>query len=225
MKKTEISYELGGVINGTSLFGTGKGLADFGAGTYELEVTFERLPLQWDPVFILLMTCDCPMAMSAKEEGDARNIFTLSKGDHMMQWGRQGGIYDAHDHDAGRFHALYACHADGNRLVTRSQVVMGRFHLRIGEEVTGITTPVSGIMMPYRDDMVLVTMPYAFGTNIDASYHGYTFFPYTIPSKQTLSGFQALSMDSIEFSRTVRKPYGQTVAFRVSSRVLSLNVK
>jgi len=224
MEQYEIVYELAGSINGTSILGAGKGLADFASGTYELEVTFERVPLHWDPVFIILMTCDRFMGVCAKEEGGALNIFSLSSGDHLMQWGREGAVYDDHDHEAGYFRSLSTGHADGHRIISRSQILTAHFHMHIGEEVTEIATPVQGVMMPYRDDMVLVTTAYGFSTNIGANYNGYTFYPYTIPSKRTLPTLQALSMDSIEFSRVARPLWGRTVRFRVGSSVRRLQV-
>lgn len=220
--KYNIEYELSGSINGASVSAVGKGIADFGNGSYELEISCDLVPVMWDPAFVILMTCDRFMGVCATEKGGAQNIFSLGCGNHVMKWEREGALYDDHDCERGSFRSISTGNCSGQTIYSRSQILQAHFHIGLDEKVETIMTPFHGTMMPFRNNMVLVTTAYSFVSTWGRTYHGYTFYPYSIPAQKTIASVQHLSVDAIGFTRSSRGRYGERVKFQIGSSVRTL---
>jgi hypothetical protein len=220
--KHDIDYELTGNVNGASVFATGKGQADFNSGSYELEITCERLPLMWDSAFIILMTCDRFMGVCAKQLDDkALNLFSVGEGKHWMGC-RKGAIMDADESERGSWESASVGYLENDVIISKSQIIESHFHLHPDERLKSIDLPFYGTMQSLSDNKVIVTTGYNFETTIGNKLHGFTIYPYIIPAKRTILGPQLLSVDKAEFTRKKIGKWGEQVHFRIDSSVKSL---
>lgn len=223
--KLDVDYQLTGCVNNAPLEVTGKGIADFSFGIYEMSLSLPRVPMHWDPAFVILICCDRMMGVCAKQEKNALNIHSLSGGNHTLAW-RQAGIYDEGGREVGYASASSHGRKEGNTLFSRSQLLTGHIHLGLLEKVIRIATPFTATMMKFGPDMVLITSAYSFETDQGNKYKGYTVYPYRMADKKTIDGPQLLTIESVDFER---KPSGEsrdseTFNFTIQSKVSELAV-
>lgn len=225
MKRLDVDYKLTGCVNNTPLEVIGTGLADFEEGRYEMKMKMDQVPMHWDPAFVILICCDRMLGVCAKEVGSAKNIHSLSDGYHLLGW-RQAGIYDEQGREVGYANASSHGHRDGNRLVSRSQILTGHIHLDLLEEVTRIDTPYNAMQMPFGANMTLLTSAYSFETDHDNRYKGFTVYPYKIPNERLVGrmpeSYQVLTIESIDFKREKHASGACTFEFMMQQRVETL---
>lgn len=221
--KLDVDYELTGCVNNAPLEVKGRGTADFCSGEYEMALEFPRVPMHWDPAFIIMICCDRMLGVCAKEHPGAKNIHSLSDGQHLLAW-RQAGIYDEQGREVGYASASSHGHREGDLLISRSQLLTGHIHLDLLEEVTEIITPYSATMMPFGTDMLLMTSAYSFKTDHDNTYKGFTVYPYKVPNGATISDHQLLTVQSVSMERTKTKEGGVTFQFQMTSEVQCLSL-
>ena len=198
--KLDVDYELTGCVNNAPLEVRGRGVADFEAGRYQMDLRCRRVPMHWDPALVILICCDRMYGVCAKEGAGAKNIHSLSGGDHVLPW-RRAGIYDEQGREVG-----YACasshgHRKDDILISRSQLLTGHIHLDLLEEVTEIVTPYDGTMMAFGPDMLLLTSAYSFGTDHGNSYKGFTVYPYKMCPPATIEAPQLVTVESVSMER------------------------
>ena len=229
--KLDVDYELTGCINNAPVEITGHGMADFSTGQYEMTLRLPRIPMHWDPAFVILICCDRMLGVCAKESPGAKNIHSLSRGNHVLRW-RQAGIYDEQGREVGYVSASSHGHREGNRLISRSQLLTGRVHLDLLEQVTEIDFPFNATMMPFGPEMVLVTSAYSFRTDHGNAYKGYTVYPYKMSpqpadnkvqsTQNTIPGPQLLTVDNVSMSRGRFDNGDHKFSFRTTSSVQCL---
>ena len=220
--KHKIEYELTGNVNGAAVFVEGIGSADFDSGSYELKLKCERLPVMWDPAFIILMTCDRFMGVCAKKMDEkSLHLFDLGGGNHWMSC-RKGAIMDEDESERGAFESASVGYLEGDTIYSRSQIIESHFHLHPDERLESIELPFNGMMQPLGDNKVIITTGYHFQTTMGNKLNGFTVYPYIIPNRKTISGPQLLSVDAVDFTRKKIGPWGEEVYFKVDSSVKSL---
>jgi hypothetical protein len=221
--KLDVDYELTGCVNNAPVEVKGKGTADFDAGRYEMTLRLPRVPMHWDPAFVILICCDRMLGVCAKESPGAKNIHSLSGGAHTLAW-RQAGIYDEQGREVGYASASSHGHREGDRLISRSQLLTGHIHLDLLEQVTEIVTPYNATMMPFGPDMLLMTSAYSFKTDHGNTYKGFTVYPYKMSPAATIAGPQMLTVESVSMSRAKSKAGDIEFQFQMNSKVQCLNL-
>jgi hypothetical protein len=221
--KLDVDYELTGCVNNAPLEVKGKGTADFDSGRYEMTLRLPRVPMHWDPAFVILICCDRMLGVCAREDGGAKNIHSLSGGAHTLAW-RQAGIYDDQGREVGYASASSHGHREGNLLISRSQLLTGHIHLGLLEQVTEISTPYSATMMPFGPDMLLMTSAYSFKTDHGNTYKGFTVYPYKMSPAATVAGPQLLTVETVAMNRSKTKSGETEFHFQMSSKVQPLAI-
>ena len=221
--KLDVDYELTGCVNNAPVEVTGTGTADFDTGRYEMSLRVPRVPMHWDPAFVILMCCDRMLGVCAKEVGEARNIYQLSDGNHVLAW-RQAGIYDDQGREVGYASASSHGRREGNVLISRSQLLTAHIHLDLLEQVKAIDTPYSATMMQFGSDMVLMTSAYSFETDHGNSYKGFTVYPYKMPASTAISAPQLLTVESVEMDRSRLTSGDREFRFATTSKIQRLQL-
>lgn len=231
--KLDVDYELTGCINNAPVEISGNGTADFISGEYEMTLRLPRIPMHWDPAFVILICCDRMLGVCAKESPGAKNIHSLSGGNHVLRW-RQAGIYDEQGREVGYASASSHGHREGNKLISRSQLLTGHVHLDLLEQVTEIEIPYRATMMPFGPDMILITSAYSFRTDHENAYKGFTVYPYKMSpqpamseeqnAENTIAGPQLLTVENVSMSRTQSKNGDYEFSFQTTSNVQCLSL-
>ena len=224
-----VRYSLSGVVNNTQLDAVGSGEADFDAGTYRMKLKVPKVPMHWDPAFVILICCDRMLGVCARQEGTGRSIHALSGGQHMLAW-RTGHLYDDRGRECGWAQASSVGTFEDGVLTSRSQLLQAHFHLELEEQITRIHTPYRATMMPFGDDIVLVTSAYSFETNMGNTYRGFTTYPYKMrPDRvgvNNLAGLQELTVESVNLDgRKVNADGVTEFEFEISQVVTGLSAK
>ena len=218
----DIDYELAGAINGLNIEAKGKGLADTKTGRYEMGLDFPKIPMHWDPAFVILICCDLMLGVSAREEGDARNIHSLSDGDHTILE-RDASGFTASGRKVMRASASSYGFKEGNKLTNRSQLLDCWIRLELLEEVTKIKQPYFATMTPFGSDGILVTSSYSFETSHGNTYRGFTNYPYKLKNGRSVQQPQLLTVESVEFQKQVKRSGSGTFNFVMNSSVKPLS--
>lgn len=69
------------------------------------------------------------------------------------------------------------------------------------EQVAKIITPYSATLMPFGDDMSIITSAYSFVTNQGNGYKGYTVYPYKFTAGKSVKENQLVTIENVNFNR------------------------
>ena len=183
-----------------------------------MTLNMPRVPMCWDPAFVILICCDRLLGVCARECGEAVNIQSVSDGNHILVK-RLAVIFNKSGQEVGSASASSHGYRDGNILVSRSQLLSARFNIELLEKVSKIQTPYTASMIPFGEDMSLLTSAYSFTTDRGNEYKGYTVYPYKFPNVKAVQNQQMLTIESVNFNRS-EKRFGETeFYFEMTSRI------
>ena len=186
-----------------------------------MELNLPRIPMHWDPAFVILICCDLMIGVSAREDNGAKNIHALSGGDHTLIE-RDAAGFTASGRRIARACASSIGYQSGKKLFNRSQLLDCWIRMELQEEVTKINDPYFATMVPFGPDGVLVTSSYSFETSHGNTCRGFTNYPYKIKANRTITSPQVLTVNEVKFNKVINKSGAAKFAFSMNTSVKPL---
>ena len=204
MNKT-VEYILGGKFDNGTVKAYGKGFFNSKTGESELNVTFDKLPKNWDPRTITLICCYRMMGFNSLEIDGAKSLENLSQGKinigtDLPDVTRKGFMYD----EKGELLTNISAYADfdlqKNNNHDISTIKEGFSKLQPGVNgIDKIITPFSGSMMQVGPNLVVVNTSYEVILENGQRAFGTTMYPNYMPNqKEKLPFNQILTITDLE---------------------------
>jgi hypothetical protein len=220
----DVDYELAGVFNGMPLEVSGKGVMNFQTGTYELVVDFPRIPMHWDPSFIIMICCDRMAGFFSKEILGARNLKSLA-GDDYSIFEREFPTFRPSGAPLCRGRASSIGGLRNGKIFNRSQIISAEFFLALDEQVTEISVPTRAIVREMGGNAMLMSSVIQFSTNKDKDCYGHVSYPILMNGSRAhnLGGSGLVVTTDKMNAQITRTPQGgATCKFAVQSSVSTL---
>lgn len=224
--RVDVVYELAGVFSGMPLEVGGNGVMDFATGAYELQVDFPRIPMHWDPGFIIMICCDRMAGFFSKELSGAVNLRNLA-GDDYSIFEREFPTFRPSGAPLSRGRASSIGGFRNGKIFNRSQIISSEFLLALDEHLIEIVVPTKAIVRPMGSNAMLMSNIIQFSTNKDSNCFGHVSYPILSNNpKRTelLKQGLVVTTDKMEVQKVPTAGGGVRCTFTVQSSVSPLEM-